>query len=132
MLYVEKDLSAVAKAVFDQWDTKKDELNHKILYCSDSRVSPAEIIACLERGKLALGQRSITVTDKELVTGKKCTWKSLPTTGVPDRDIMYQLYNEMGMYGNKELPDENIVALGVKMHGFEDFVRERLVPHLGI
>jgi hypothetical protein len=54
MLYVEKDLSAVAKAVFDQWDTKKDELNHKILYCSDSRVSPAEIIASLERGKLAL------------------------------------------------------------------------------
>jgi hypothetical protein len=45
---------------------------------------------------------------------------------------MYQLYNEMGMYGNKELPDENIVALGVKMHCFEDFVRERLVPHLGL
>jgi hypothetical protein len=132
MLYVEKDLSAVAKAVFDQWDTKKDELNHKVLYCSDSRVSPAEIIACLERGKLALRQRSITATDKVLVTGKKCTWKSLPTTGVPDRDIMYQLYNEMGMYGNKQLPDENIVALGVKMHGFEDFVRERLVPHLGL
>jgi hypothetical protein len=45
---------------------------------------------------------------------------------------MYQLYNEVGMYGNKELPDENIVALGVKMHGVEDFVRERLVPHLGL
>lgn len=66
------------------------------------------------------------------MTGKKCTWESLPTTGVPDRDIMYQLYNEIGMYGNKELPDENIVALGVKMHGIEDFVRERLVPYLGL
>jgi hypothetical protein len=33
MLYVEKDLSAVAKAIFDQWDSAKDELNHKILYC---------------------------------------------------------------------------------------------------
>jgi hypothetical protein len=45
---------------------------------------------------------------------------------------MYQLYNEMGMYQGKALPDENVVALGVKMHGIEDFVRERLVPHLGL
>jgi hypothetical protein len=45
---------------------------------------------------------------------------------------MYQLYNEMGMYGTKELPDDQIVALGVKMHSTEDFVRERLLPHLGL
>lgn len=45
---------------------------------------------------------------------------------------MYQLYNEMGMYGSKELPDANIEALGVKMHNTEDFVRERLLPHLGL
>lgn len=45
---------------------------------------------------------------------------------------MYQLYNEVGMYRNKELPDENILALGVKMHGVEDFVRERLLPHIGL
>ena len=67
-----------------------------------------------------------------IVTGKKCIYETLSTTGVPDRDIMYQLYNEVGMYGNQELPDENIVKLGVKMHGIEDFVRERLVVHLGI
>ncbi|KAH6677070.1 NAD-P-binding protein [Halenospora varia] len=115
MLYVEKDLSAVTKAVFDQWESKKHELNHKILYCAHARVSAADIITCIER-----------------VTGKKCTWESLPTTGVPDRDIMYQLYNEKGMYGSKVLPDENIMGLGVTMHGIEDFVRERLVPHLGL
>jgi len=115
MLYVEKDLSGIAKAVFDQWDSKKHQLNHKVLFCADARVSPADVIECLEQ-----------------VTGKKCIWESLPTTGVPDRDIMYQLYNEMGMYQGKELPDENVVALGVKMHGIEDFVRERLVPHLGL
>jgi hypothetical protein len=50
MLYVEKDLSGVAKAIFDQWDSKKHELNHKILYCAGSRVSGADIMACLERG----------------------------------------------------------------------------------
>jgi hypothetical protein len=50
MLYVEKDLSAIAKAVFDQWDSKKHELNHKILYCADARVSAGDIIDCIERG----------------------------------------------------------------------------------
>jgi hypothetical protein len=50
MLYVEKDLSGVAKAIFDQWDSKKDELNHKVLYCADARVSVGDIIACIERG----------------------------------------------------------------------------------
>jgi hypothetical protein len=56
MLYVEKDLSAVAKAVFDHWDSKKNELNHKILYCTDARLSAKDIIECIERGKIALFQ----------------------------------------------------------------------------
>lgn len=57
MLYVEKDLSALAKAVFDQWDIKKDQLSRKVLYCADSRVSPEDIIACLERGQLSPSMR---------------------------------------------------------------------------
>ena len=67
-----------------------------------------------------------------IVTGKRCIWETLPTTGVADRDIMYQLYNEMGMYKGKELPDENISSLGVEMHNIEDFVRDRLAPYLGL
>jgi hypothetical protein len=49
MLYVERDLSAVAKAVFDQWDAKKEVLNHKYLYVSDARVSPMDIVEALKR-----------------------------------------------------------------------------------
>ena len=46
---------------------------------------------------------------------------------------MYTLYNEMGMYQGKDLPDENVVnILGVKLNGIEEFVRERLLPHLGL
>lgn len=133
MLYVEKDLSGVAKAIFDQWDLKKEELNHKVLYCADARVSPDDVIACIEQGIIVtVPWKYWCIADENTyaVSGKKCTFKCLPTTGVPDRDIMYQLYNEMGMYGGKELPDENVIALGVKMHGIEDFVRERLLPHL--
>lgn len=52
MLYVEKDLSGLSKAIFDQWDVKKDGLNHKVLYCADARVSPDDVIACIERGRL--------------------------------------------------------------------------------
>lgn len=68
----------------------------------------------------------------EEVTGKECKYTVLPTTGVPDRDIMFQLYNERGMYGTKEIPDPNILKLGVKLNGIEEFVRECLVPFLGL
>jgi hypothetical protein len=56
MLYVEKDLSATVKGIFDQWDSKKNELNHKILYCTDARVSAGDIIECIERGIVANSQ----------------------------------------------------------------------------
>jgi len=115
MLYVEKDLSGITKALFDQWDTKREQLVHQYLYCTDARVSPEDIVACVKR-----------------ITGKECKYTVLPTTGVPDRDIMFQLYNHQSMYGKKEIPDQKVLELGVKLHGVEDFVRERLLPHLGI
>ncbi|KAI7781124.1 hypothetical protein LA080_015244 [Diaporthe eres] len=115
MLFVEKDLSAIAKAVFDQWDSKKDRLTHTYLYCCNARVSPNEIVACVER-----------------ITGKATVYTKLESTGWKDRDIMFQLYNECGMYNGKEIPDQNVLALGVDLHGIEDFVRTRLLPHLGL
>ncbi len=66
------------------------------------------------------------------MSGKDCTYKVLPNTGVPDRDIMFQLYNSQGMYGSQEIPDPKVLNLGVKLHGVDDFVRETLLPHLGI
>ena len=45
---------------------------------------------------------------------------------------MFQLYNDIGMYGTKEIPDQNLLDLGVKFHTVEDFVHERLAPHLGV
>ncbi|KAI0364986.1 NAD-P-binding protein [Pilatotrama ljubarskyi] len=113
MLYVQKDLSAVTKAVFDHWDVRKSELNHQYLYVANARLTPLDILASVKK-----------------VTGKDGIYVRLPTTGVPDRDIMFQLYNEAGMYGAKELPDENVLKLGVQMHGIDDFVREVLAPHL--
>ncbi|KUI55842.1 NmrA-like family domain-containing protein 1 [Cytospora mali] len=115
MLFVEKDLSGITKAVFDQWGSKKEQLNHRYLYCCDARVSPNDILDCVKR-----------------VTGKNALYVRLETTGWKDRDVMFQLYNECGMYGNKTIPDENVLALGVKLHGIEDFVRTRLLPHLGL
>ncbi|KAI3390467.1 hypothetical protein diail_9567, partial [Diaporthe ilicicola] len=116
MLFVEKDLSGVAMAVFDQWGSKKNHLNHRYLYCSNARISADDILACVTR-----------------VSGKTTTYKRLESTGWKDRDIMFQMYNECGgMYIGKEIPDENILALGVNFHGLEDFVRSRLLPHLGL
>lgn len=45
---------------------------------------------------------------------------------------MFKLYNMAGMYGTKKIPDPNLLKLGVKLHGIEDFVRETLLPSLGM
>ena len=49
MLYVQKDLCAIVKAVFDHWDTRKDELNHQYLYAANARVAPRDIIASVNK-----------------------------------------------------------------------------------
>ncbi|KAH9848925.1 NAD-P-binding protein [Lenzites betulinus] len=115
MLYVQRDLGVVTKAVFDHWDDRRGEINHQYLYCANARLTPLDILVSVKK-----------------LTGKDGIYEALSTTGVPDRDIMFQLYNEAGMYGTKTLPDENILKLGVQMHTIDDFVREVLAPHLGI
>jgi hypothetical protein len=45
---------------------------------------------------------------------------------------MFKLYNAQGMYGSQEIPDPKLLELGIEFHSVEDFVRERLVPHLQI
>ena len=52
MLYVRKDLSAVVKAVFDHWDTRKDELNHQYLYVANARVTAQDILASVKKCQL--------------------------------------------------------------------------------
>lgn len=54
MLYVEKDLSGVVKAIFDQWETKKDDLNHQYLYVTNARITPLDILASVKKGGLWL------------------------------------------------------------------------------
>ena len=49
MVYVQKDLSAVAKAVFDNWGARKGELNHRYLYVANARVTPREILASVKK-----------------------------------------------------------------------------------
>ncbi|KAJ9306498.1 hypothetical protein DTO217A2_4044 [Paecilomyces variotii] len=116
MLYVEKDLSAIVKAIFDQWDTKHGELNHKYLYAMNTRIAQSEISEAIEK-----------------LSGKHVKYTVLETTGVQDRDIMFRLYNHGYMYRGARIPDENVFKLlGVKFHDFEDFVRDKLLPYLGL
>jgi len=116
MLYVEKDLSGITKAIFDHWESKHAELNYAYLYASNARLSPREVASAIEK-----------------VTGKSTIYNVLPSTGVPDRDIMFELYNHVGtMYPGKEIPDKKVLDLGVKLHSVEDYISETLVPHLGL
>ena len=52
MLWVERDLSAIVKAIFERWDSSKDQLLYKYLYAMDAVRTPNEICATIERGKL--------------------------------------------------------------------------------
>ena len=51
MLWVERDLAAVSKAIFDNWDARKDELNHQYLFASSVRMSFNEVVAVIEKGE---------------------------------------------------------------------------------
>ena len=66
------------------------------------------------------------------MSGKKVVYKVKPTCGIPDRDIMLQLYDNVGMYPGLEIPTPEVLELGVKLHTAEDYIRERLLPHLGL
>jgi hypothetical protein len=81
---------------------------------------------------LPLRKVRLVISYLMIVTGRKCKYTVIPSTGVPDRDVMFTLYNDIGMYGKKEIPDQNLVDLGIKFHNVEDFVCERLAPHSGI
>lgn len=51
---MEKDLSAVCKALFDSWDSKKSDLNYKILLAAGARETPGDISKIIERGNYTL------------------------------------------------------------------------------
>ncbi len=70
------------------------------------------------------------MTGPQTVTGLPTKYIVLPTTGNESRDIMFNLYNKTGTYPGVKLPDPNVLNLGVKLHGLEEFIMERLVPHL--
>ncbi|PVH70622.1 NAD(P)-binding protein [Cadophora sp. DSE1049] len=114
-LYVEKDLAAVCRAIYDQWDSKKGSLNGKYFLASGARETQGQINKVLER-----------------VSGKKVEFTTKITTGIKDRDIMLQLYNAVGMYPGVTVPVPEVLDLGIKLHTSEDFIRERLLPHLGL
>ncbi|OAP65630.1 hypothetical protein AYL99_01602 [Fonsecaea erecta] len=115
MVWVEKDLAGVAKAIFDHWDQRKEQLKFRYLYAMDAIHTPREICEVIQR-----------------VTGLPTKYVVLPTTGNEQRDIMFTLYNKTGTYPGVKLPDQKVLGLGVELHGLEQFVKERLVPHLGL
>lgn len=133
-LYVEKDLAAICQAIFDQWDSRKDELNGRYFLASGARETQGHINQVIEKGMRYsdhdFAQRPMTYAG--IVSGKKVAFSTKPTTGIKDRDIMLQLYNAVGMYPGVQIPTQEVLDLGVKLSSAEDYVREKLLPHLGL
>jgi hypothetical protein len=51
MVWVERDLAGVVKAIFDNWDRRKEELRHRYLYAMDAVHTPREVCDVIHRGK---------------------------------------------------------------------------------
>lgn len=66
------------------------------------------------------------------MSGKNAEYVVLPTTGVEERDTMFALYNRIGMYPGVEIPDPEVLKLGIKLHDVEEYMREQVLPHLGL
>ncbi|KIV87921.1 hypothetical protein PV11_03437 [Exophiala sideris] len=113
MLWVQRDLGVIVKAILDNWDTRKKELVYQHFYAMDAIHTPTEVCSMIES-----------------VTGTPTRYVVLPNTGNESRDIMFNLYNKTGTYPGVHLPDPKVLDLGVKLHGLEEFIREDLVPHL--
>ena len=123
MVYVGRDIPLVVDAIFTQWPSQSRGLNHTYLLASDARWSPAEVVQTIER-----------------ISGKRSFYTVLPSTGWPDRDTMFELYNDIKIsYPGREVPDPKITSatgdggLGVKLSGgLEEYIRVELLPALGL
>ncbi|KAK4944628.1 hypothetical protein LTR10_016062 [Elasticomyces elasticus] len=113
MLWVQRDLGVIVKAILDNWDTRKKDLVYQHFYAMDAIHTPTEVCSTIES-----------------VTGTPTKYVVLPNTGNESRDIMFTLYNRTGTYPGVQLPDPKVLDLGVELHGLEEFIREDLVPHL--
>lgn len=51
MVWIEKDLSAIAKAILDNWETKKPDLQYQHLFASSGRVTYGDLVRLIEKGK---------------------------------------------------------------------------------
>lgn len=59
-------------------------------------------------------------------------YSTLPTCGIKERDIMMELYNGVGMYPGLQVPTKEVLDLGIKLHTVEDYIRDKLLPHIGL
>ena len=67
------------------------------------------------------------------MTGKPTKYVLQPTSGNIERDKLFTMYNRLGgSYPGFVAPDPKVLELGVQFSGMEAFVRERMMPFLGL
>jgi hypothetical protein len=45
---------------------------------------------------------------------------------------MMEIYNSVGMYPGLQVPTPEVLNLGVKLHSVENYIRDKLLPYLGL
>lgn len=134
MLYVDKDHSAIVKAVLDHWEERQDELDGAYIQASNARVRQNDIISAAKKDITFSPFISIT---QELTlphsVRKECGIRGFAHDwGARERETMFRFYNDVDMHPGVKLPHPEVLKLGVKLHDVEDYVRASLLPHLGL
>lgn len=51
MLWVQRDLGPIVKAIFDNWDSRKNDLLYQHHYAMDAIHTPTEVCSTIETGR---------------------------------------------------------------------------------
>ncbi|EJU01395.1 NADP-binding protein [Dacryopinax primogenitus] len=110
--YVTKDSGAVLAAIIDHWENEKWR----------ERLTKEPILQC---SYVISGEDMCRTIEK--VTGKEVTWAPYDNLPPPVK-ALYSLAAEFQY--DVSVPTPLLLELGVKFHTFEDYVRDKVAPHI--
>ncbi|KIM73992.1 hypothetical protein PILCRDRAFT_828638 [Piloderma croceum F 1598] len=111
--WVEQALGVSVLALFKNYQSRKEEILGRVFYVVTARVTFSKLAEIVEKA-----------------IGKPVKFISIETCGNEELDEMYQYQNDGKFLSDREVPDPDLVALGVKFATLEEFAEKYLKPRL--
>ncbi|EJU01379.1 NADP-binding protein [Dacryopinax primogenitus] len=117
LTYVGADLGPAVVSIIDKWDDPviKSELSEKPLVLVVGTIDGVQMAETVKR-----------------VSGKQCDFVTIPKEMTPDSFILPYKFADDGFYAKlAERANPPILdKLGIKLHGFEDYVKDKIVTFM--